>query len=363
MKPYVSIIIPIYNVEPYVKQCLESVCKQSLNNIEIICVDDVSTDNSMRIVKEMAMLDSRITIIQHSKNKGLSASRNTALLASQGEYIGFVDSDDFISHTFYEELYNKAKSCDADIAQSPIIFFHTTRQDPCSQYALNNDIIEFDSRYTTIRNMDLYYNAGMCWNKIYKSTLLQEHALTFPEGLYWEDNPFVIKAAYYAQDIIAVPESIYYYRQRPDSIVQLANKKLHFDLLQSHTVILTFLNTIDISCEEYLYIFSMLTCRILNEYEKLCSNSHTIQYKDEFIAEWKIFFEKRRYKKELARSYKILCKKIQKNTGIEITKEIYTILKCNISVLYHNARIIVVTCLFRLHLLFSKYRKKKDDSQ
>ena len=112
--PKVSVIIPIYNTEKYLRKCLDSVCNQTLSDIEIICVNDCSTDNSLEILEEYASKDNRIKLIDFKENKGAAVARNAGIDEAKGEYIGFVDSDDFIDLDFYEKLYNKAVKSGAD---------------------------------------------------------------------------------------------------------------------------------------------------------------------------------------------------------------------------------------------------------
>ena len=104
----VSIIVPVYNVEKYLKRCLDSITNQTLKELEIICINDGSTDNSLKILKQYAHKDKRISII-NKQNEGLSVARNTGMEAASGEYIGFVDSDDWIDLDFYKKLYTTAK--------------------------------------------------------------------------------------------------------------------------------------------------------------------------------------------------------------------------------------------------------------
>lgn len=113
--PKVSIIMPVYNVEKYLKKCLNSLINQTLDDIEIICVNDGSTDNSDKILQEFAQKDSRIKILTQS-NKGQSVARNLAIENANGEYLGFVDSDDWVDLDYFEKLYNIAIKYDCDIA-------------------------------------------------------------------------------------------------------------------------------------------------------------------------------------------------------------------------------------------------------
>lgn len=113
--PLVSIVVPVYNVECYVEECLQSVCSQTYENLEIICIDDVGSDKSMDIVRLYATKDSRINIVEHEKNKGLAEARNTGLRNLSGDYVFFLDSDDFLSVDAIERLVRCASMCDTDI--------------------------------------------------------------------------------------------------------------------------------------------------------------------------------------------------------------------------------------------------------
>lgn len=119
----VSIIVPVYNTEAYLERCLKSLVNQTLKDIEIICIDDGSKDNSVAILKKYSQLDKRIKIIEQ-ENLGVSVARNNGLKLATGEYIGFVDSNDWIDLDFYEKLYNAAKKYDADISACGIKRLH-----------------------------------------------------------------------------------------------------------------------------------------------------------------------------------------------------------------------------------------------
>lgn len=114
----VSVIIPVYNVEEYLKECLDSVINQTLKEIEIICIDDCSTDSSYSILEEYAKKDSRIVLIKNKENMGVGYNRNIGIKEAKGEYIGFIDSDDYISEDYYENLYNTAKKYNSDVVNT-----------------------------------------------------------------------------------------------------------------------------------------------------------------------------------------------------------------------------------------------------
>lgn len=120
----ISVIIPVYNVEEYLKECLDSVINQTLKEIEIICIDDCSTDSSYSILEEYAKKDSRIVLIKNKENMGVGYNRNIGIKEAKGEYIGFIDSDDYISEDYYENLYNTAKKYNSDVVNTLNIYKH-----------------------------------------------------------------------------------------------------------------------------------------------------------------------------------------------------------------------------------------------
>lgn len=110
----ISVLVPVYNVEPYLAQCLESICSQTLRELEVVCVDDASTDGSLSILREFAERDPRVKVVQAPENGGLSRSRNLAMNHAVGEYLFLVDSDDWLETDLLEEMYSRAKALDAD---------------------------------------------------------------------------------------------------------------------------------------------------------------------------------------------------------------------------------------------------------
>lgn len=245
----VSVIIPIYNVEQYIKRCLESIVNQTLNDIEIICVNDGTKDNSMMIVNEFAQNDKRIVII-NQENKGLGAARNAGLLCAKGKYIGFVDSDDWVDIDFYEKLFNSAEENDADIVAADFIRKNERR----SRKRLNlktNKVFE-----DTIEKLKVCRTGkeGCVWNKIYKTALLKEYNLNFPEGKYYEDGLFTLRAVYYSKKLVTVTDTFYYYYINPVSIVKsgLNGKKLE-DLKEMQKNILDFVKEKNIKVEDWYY--------------------------------------------------------------------------------------------------------------
>ena len=211
----VSVIIPVYNVEKYLEECLQSVCKQTLKDIEIICINDGSTDKSGQILKDFAKKDKRIVLIEQ-ENQGVSIARNNGIKVAKGEYIGFVDSDDWIDPDFYEKLYQSAKKFDTDIAlagHKSYIDEKSGKEKITVKYNKEKVITNFN------RKMSSLELCGAVWNKIYKPNLILENQVWFPEGRTYEDGIWNLHVFYLAKKICTVPKCFYHYRYNLTSIV------------------------------------------------------------------------------------------------------------------------------------------------
>lgn len=225
----VSIIIPIYNVENYLKQCLDSVINQTLKEIEIICVEDCSTDNSLSILEEYAKSDSRIKAIKNEINKGLATVRNIAMAEATGEYIAFLDSDDYVDLSTYEKAYNLAKENDLDC----VLFKTSTVDDKTGEIKDNLDYFALKPfegfEKSVFNNKDTVdFTCNICvqvGSKLLRKEFLQKHNITFPDGLIFEDEPFFYNFYLNAEKISFLDENLYYYRvNREDSIIAKGGK-------------------------------------------------------------------------------------------------------------------------------------------
>lgn len=225
--PKISVIIPVYNTEPYIKQCLDSVLGQTVKELEIICIDNGSTDNSYVILKEYEDMHSNITVLQHSDGHQ-GAARNAGLKIARGEYIGFVDSDDFIAEEMFEEMYNNACLNDIDIVICNINLF----------FQKNNTMLQFlpsewfaKKVFKVSQNRIFFRNLTIC-NKLFKRSFLEENKIAFPEEFYHEDQVFVVKAYTLANKIVALQQPFYFYRKQRDGSVSQHKGKNTFDIFQ-----------------------------------------------------------------------------------------------------------------------------------
>lgn len=221
----VSIIVPVYNVESYLKQCLESLINQTFKDIEIICVNDGSTDNSLAILESFAKSDKRVKIIDQI-NQMSGVARNVGMKNSSGDYIYFVDSDDYISLDTIEKLYSNAISNDSDLVFSKIARFDEMGEInfsipgfPFEKIFPDVDFNNFTFDYGDIKSFVM--NASFApWIKLYKKEFLDsDEDLVFPEEIIFEDVPFHIKVLLKASKMSFVPEFFYFYRFNSNSNV------------------------------------------------------------------------------------------------------------------------------------------------
>ncbi len=282
--PKVSVIIPVYNTEKYLRKCLDSVCNQTLSDIEIICVNDCSTDNSFEILKEYASKDDRIKLIDFKENKGAAVARNTGIDEAKGEYIGFVDSDDFIDLDFYEKLYKEAINKNADIVKGAYKY-------------PNGSIVEtfFNEKIKEDKNNFSY---GYC-GAIYNTILIKSNNITFPILKDMEDPIFAFKSALKANKVIVLENTYINITVRENSqtagipsfdkirdkfiglhkIIEFANNSAISEKSYVYTVVLWLNMIIEHSfLNKDINIRKFLAESIINTFEK-------IKYKDEFIVQ------------------------------------------------------------------------------
>ncbi len=201
----VSVIIPVYNTGKYLERCLNSVINQTLKEIEIIIVNDGSIDDSSSIIGKF-LGDSRVIYVKQN-NKGQSIARNKGLVLARGDYVGFIDSDDYVDFDFFEKLYNAASQNGADIAASSIVRKHKTYEKWRVNYEKTRVITDKNDIFKTAKCP----NQSYIWNKIYKKSFLDLIDFKFIENVYYEDVPAVSYLLLHCSKFCAVTGTNYYY--------------------------------------------------------------------------------------------------------------------------------------------------------
>jgi len=212
LQPKISVIVPVYNVEKYVSKCIESIINQTYRNLEIIIVNDGSTDKSGDICDYYAKKDDRIVLI-HQENQGLSMARNNAIDIASGDYVGFVDSDDWIASDMYHTLYGNATEYGADISMCN---FYNVREDGVkSPYSVESEGIKvLEGVYKVAHNIRLSFNC--VWNRLYRRYLFED--IRFPKGKTFEDIFVMHRLVDMANRVVLSSECKYYYLLRQAGI-------------------------------------------------------------------------------------------------------------------------------------------------
>lgn len=293
--PKVSIIVPIYNAERYLERCLNSLRNQTLKDIEIILVDDSSTDSSLKMCNQMAAEDSRIKVI-HKVNEGAGMARNAALSIANGEYIGFVDSDDFVEPDMFESLYNKAVSYRSDLVMSGVIFVDGnmfSEKGECIRKTYFQKDTHFDTKETLEKLRmgivgslpedadDSKYGMSI-WKNLFKLEVIKNNNMIFQSEreIYSEDALFMIDYISCIKKATGISDAYYNYCRNEDSISK-SYKKDRFEKS------LAFVGEVekrfkkDIKEDEYrIYIdrFWQAMCRVLCSQEIMYAQDNHIKY-------------------------------------------------------------------------------------
>ena len=226
MEPLITVIVPVYNVEKYLDKCVESIVNQTYKNLEIILVDDGSPDNCPAMCDEWAKKDSRIKVI-HKANGGVSSARNAGLDTAQGEYIGFVDSDDYIKENMYEILLKSFCENNIELSVCGLV---------CYGKAVSidkNKIIKKDDALTMLFDIKNYpYFEGYVWNKLFKSDIIKKNKLRFDENIDMsEDTLFNFMYLKYVSKVSIVKGECYQYNYRYDSVMRIKSSKINYDMV------------------------------------------------------------------------------------------------------------------------------------
>lgn len=221
----ISVIVPIYNVEKYINKCVDSIINQTYKNIEIILVDDGSTDNCYNICDEYKKKDNRIKVI-HQENSGLSEARNAGIKMAKGEYLAFVDGDDYILEDMLEYLYKLLKETNSEISVCNFIRYWNEDK-KLIDYNINREriVIKREQALKEILKNDLL--KSFAWNKLYKKSLFKN--VRYPKGMKMEDVATTYKLISNSEKIVIGKDAKYYYVQRDGSILATKSTSMYID--------------------------------------------------------------------------------------------------------------------------------------
>jgi Glycosyltransferases involved in cell wall biogenesis len=282
---FISLIIPVYNVEQYLEDCLNSVVAQTFHDYEVICVNDGSTDGSKWILEEYQRKCPQIKIISQS-NKGLSAARNAGIQAAKGDYLFFLDSDDWIEPNTLEMLARKQSGEDLICFNGRRSFEDGTIEEPDSGIEeMQLTGWEYYNKYALVSRKFHFVCSVL---RLYRREYLLQNNLFFENGIYHEDNLFTPVACYYAQTVKVIPDCLYTYRIREGSITTTINFKRIKDLIWIDNKLATFFNSINsienkqlnkILTTDYIYAFSQHNIKLFGNKDRELKT----------IISWKIF--------------------------------------------------------------------------
>lgn len=303
---FISVIIPVYNSEEHLTQCLDSIFNQSLKEIEVICIDDCSTDGSLEIMKDYSQKDERFKFYQLSKNSGAGVARNMGLNQAKGAYISFIDSDDFIiDETGYEKLYHFGIEHDADIISSNMKEF---TKDNTLQSSIHCTEISGKTRKLS----EEYGLPWYFWKNLFKRKFLMENNIDFPQYRKGEDPVFMAKAITKTKFIYFLPIDFYAYRYRYENNPYKTNDhKSEKDYIKHFRDVLEIFGNynyhkINLTYEKYMYQF-LIDQKYVFSSNSLEKNLEIIfADKPEFIKIFELecdLWEKNKHLKELKLSF------------------------------------------------------------
>lgn len=259
--PAVSVIVPVFNSEAFLNKCLESLACQTLADLEVICVDDHSTDGSRAILDKRAAEDSRFKVISFAENRGPSAARNAALDAALGEYVAFVDSDDFVAPDFLEKLYRAAVCAHVDVAKGTLMNY-----DPVKGASYQREIFNLNHR---IKEHKAWFFMTYT-SAIYRTQMLRECGIRFDERLrFFEDPHFSITAAFHYDQVAVVDDAVYYYTDNPHSVTRANNDTRPIqDLIAGAQDLLDQMDALPVEGRHYQIVFAFLIDQFAGWFQK-----------------------------------------------------------------------------------------------
>jgi glycosyltransferase involved in cell wall biosynthesis len=276
----VSVIVPVYNVEPYIHKCLDSLINQSLREIEIILIDDCSKDNSGKLCDEYAKKDTRISVIHNQTNLKQGLSRNKGIELAKGDFIGFVDPDDWVDTAYYEDLYHSVTQNNSSVAKAvPVVVYSNGKKIRIDE--LNKTLQ--DDHYSGIPLFVHFYKEH--WTGLYRRSILMDFNIRYPDIRNAEDDVFLLRYTFHCNSISFTKNSHYYYRQRNDSTLSIKHKPYFESGLQYFRLYMDFINNHCIEKQYYDQVFTRLVSSVYDRYNELKKSKLYADYSETFASE------------------------------------------------------------------------------
>jgi glycosyltransferase involved in cell wall biosynthesis len=279
MNPKISIIVPVYKVEPYLRKCIDSILAQTFKDLELLLIDDGSPDNCGAICEEYALMDSRIRVV-HKENGGLSDARNKGLEIAKGDYVGFVDSDDWIEEDMYELLYNMCVSNNCEIANctSTIYFKNRTVKNGTHPLTIHNR----EEAMKVMLEGKLYDE--VVWTKLIKRDLLKN--IRFNKGIIYEDTAFTYQVIHKSSRVCCIGAPKYHYVKRENSTMDQAVKNIRIDAVLIYEEMYNFM------AKHYPKLINLVILKLANNalavLDLITSSQNLDFYKDDYYRVSKI---------------------------------------------------------------------------
>ena len=275
----VSIIVPVYNVEPYIRKCLDSLVNQTLREIEIILINDCIPDNCGTICTNYAAKDERIIVINNNINMGQGESSNIGIRLARGEYIGFVDPDDWVDLDFFKKLHDSAVQNNADVAKAGRINILEGNNERLIKKGENRKIKKRIKQNIPVFLTFTYQHT----TAIYKKELLVKNKIYYPDILNAQDNVFLLKVGYFAQSVVPVSNTYYYYRRRSGSASSVKKKDYFDSIIKFLELSLFFINNHEMEKQHYDAVFIRSFNLAYKRYNHLSRIEHLADYRQEYL--------------------------------------------------------------------------------
>ncbi|MEW9699981.1 glycosyltransferase [Paenibacillus sp. SI8] len=273
--PEISIIVPVYNGEAYLEKCLNSIVNQTFKDVEIICVNDGSTDSTLGIFEKYKKKEDRIVII-NQENSGLSASRNNGMKIAKGKYIGFVDGDDFIDEKMFEELYLLAEKSSSDVVVTDFWLYYGDEK-PLKPFRDEKNYLLLKGKSFNIKEFPWISTSIAAWDKLYRKDFLTTNSLSFPVGMIYEDRLFTIQVLALAKKISLTNSRLYYYRKDNELSItynEHKNIKCQNDFIQMLDESIKFLKENGLGYETLpFYLVNCIEGAFMHQYNSLRSKT------------------------------------------------------------------------------------------